>query len=466
SSQVGVGINVISEDRVEQSGPEIAGSCREAATQALAQAGARPEMVSAAGLACQRSSIICWDAASGEALSPVLSWQDRRHRDLIQELEPHGEEIHRRTGLFLTPHYGASKLRWCLDNIPAVARARQGGTLAWGPLASYLVYQLTRERSHLAEPQCASRMQLWSLETRDWDPWLLELFGLPAEGLPRSVPTICDFGTLSLPGTDSPGIPLRAVNGDQAAMLFGFGRPRHDTAYVNVGTGAFILRPTPQRAPSPRLLSSVVYAGSPEESSPVLYALEGSVNGAAAALDWLWQQEGAGDQTARLPGWLEERENPPLFLNGVSGLGSPYWRPVFPARFVEDEDADLAGRAVAVVESIAFLICVNLEEMQRALPPPRAITMAGGLSRLDGLCSRLADISGLPVERVDNPEATCRGLAFLLAGQPDNWPEPPRAGRFEPDAASPRALGLKCRYGRWREALEQALKQALEQGLD
>ena len=36
----------------------------------------------------------------------------------------HGDAVHRATGLFLSPHYGASKLRWALDNLPAVREAR------------------------------------------------------------------------------------------------------------------------------------------------------------------------------------------------------------------------------------------------------------------------------------------------------------------------------------------------------
>ena len=35
----------------------------------------------------------------------------------------HGDAVHRATGLFLSPHYGASKLRWALDHLAAVRAA-------------------------------------------------------------------------------------------------------------------------------------------------------------------------------------------------------------------------------------------------------------------------------------------------------------------------------------------------------
>ena len=73
-------------------------------------------------------------------------------------------------------------------------------------------------------------------------------------------------------------------------------------------------------------------------------------------------------------------------------------------------------------------------------------------SRLDGLCRRLAAVSGLPVLRRDDPEASARGIAFLAAGRPADWNSAGREDRFEP-AASP---ALAARYRRWRELMKQA----------
>ena len=71
----------------------------------------------------------------------------------------------------------------------------------------------------------------------------------------------------------------------------------------------------------------------------------------------------------------------------------------------------------AVVESIAFALIANMEATDFALGPARRIVVTGGLARLDGLCERLATLSGLSVERPENVEATATGLAWLVGGR-------------------------------------------------
>ena len=120
------------------------------------------------------------------------------------------------------------------------------------------------------------------------------------------------------------------------------------------------------------------------------------------------------------------------------------------------EPSRLAAQAVGVVESIAFLLQANLAEMAASLPPQSAIQVSGGLSQLDDLCQRLADLAGVPVRRVAHPEATARGTAFLLAGQPAHWADGLETTRFRP-APNP---ALAARHQRWQEAMTAALEQA------
>lgn len=379
----------------------------------------------------------------------MLSWQDRRARRLLLPLSAKRHAVHRRTGLFLSPHYGAAKLRWCLDHLAPVRRAARSGRLAWGPLASFLAFRLLAERPLLADPVNASRTLLWNLGTRDWDPALLDLFGLPAAPLPRCVGSRGPFGTLH---AGARRIPLSLVTGDQPASLFAAGEVDLRAAHVNVGTGAFLQRPLRRPLRSPRLLTSVVLAG----DRAAIFALEGTVNGAGSALVWAAGRLGVDPAQieAELPGWLEEEQAPPLFLNGVSGLGAPYWVPGFRSRFLGRGEP--AARLVAVVESIAFLLRANLDAMCRVLPPPRRLRLSGGLANLDGLGRRLADLTGLPVERAADPEATVRGLAWLLTGDPAQWRAEGAARRFQP-AACP---ALHARYRRWRAAMSEAIAGA------
>jgi glycerol kinase len=434
-------------DRVEQDPEELVRSLMDAVTNVMAQLPASGRVL-AAGLATQRSSLACWQRSTGRPLSPVLSWQDRRNAGWLTNLAPRAAEIRALTGLVLSPHYGASKLRWCLEHLPAVAEALARGDLCMGPLASFLSFRLVKERPFLADPANAARTQLWSPATGDWAPALLDLFGVPAEVLPRPVTSRYAYGHLD---TTAGLVPLTVVTGDQSAVPFAFGPLDPGTAYVNVGTGAFVQRACRDRLPdAPRLLVSVVWS----EPGRVDYLLEGTVNGAGAALDWLAQQEGR-----TVPALLAAAEaafvhkvEPPLFINGVGGVGSPYWASDLPSVFLASQGAgnDPGARALAVLESIVFLLLENLGAMDDGQEPLRRILLTGGLSAHPAVPQSLADLARLPVLRADDPEATARGLARLVAGAAgEQWPKA-RGALLQP-APNPE---LAERYRRWRREME------------
>ncbi len=404
--------------------------------------------IQAAGLATQRSSMVCWNRHTGTPLSPVVSWQDRRNANWLKGMAPHADEIRARTGLVLTPHYGASKMRWCLDHLPAVREAEGTGALVMGPLASFLVCRLIAGLPLFADPANASRTQLWALATRDWSPKLLALFGINAAVLPHAVTSRYNYGDLLTPAGP---VPLTVVTGDQSAVPFAFGPLDPMIAYVNLGTGAFAQRAVSGPLPdAPRLLVSVVWS----TAGHVDYLLEGTVNGAASALDWLAEQEDVplADLLGLADAALATNETPPLFINGVSGLGAPFWVSHLESRFIGT--GSRGARMLAVLESIAFLLQVNLEEMRPQGPVLTGLLVTGGLSANDYLCRCLGSLSSLPVTRAEDPEATARGLARLVAGDAASaW------SVAQPTSQAPVPnKELEQRYRQWRRELEQALR--------
>jgi glycerol kinase len=432
-------------DRVEHDPEELLQATRQAIHQAAAQLGDEKSRLKAAGLATQRSSIACWNKLTGEPLAPILSWQDRRQAEWLQQIQPHSEQIHHKTGLFLSPHYGASKMRWCLDNLPEVKQALQKRELAIGPLASFLAWHMAQEHPLLADPANASRTLLWNLQQREWDNELLRLFGIPKQVLPHCVASRSDFGHLQI---DSFSLPLTVITGDQSAVLFAWGRPDAETCYINIGTGAFIQRPLNAATDAGRLLSGIAYA----DDTQACYTLEGTVNGAARALQWYSEEYGISDIEQEVTQALDSPETPALFINSVAGLGSPDWishlKPIFEGN--DDTSAQLLG----IVESIVFLIQRNLKAMQQFTTPSRQIVVSGGLSQQDGLCQRIADLSGCTVIRPFGHEATARGLACLLADQPDDW----QKGKNEETTFKPLPNpGLEQRYGQWTTLLERLI---------
>lgn len=400
-----------------------------------------PDIRLRAGLATQRSSVVCWDRDTGRALTPVLSWRDTRNAPWIASLKLDPARIRRITGLRPSAHYGASKLRWCLDHCPAVAAAMDEGRLAWGPLASFLVFRLTRERTLAADPVNASRTLLMDLDSRDWSEQMLDAFGLPADPLPPVSPENAPFGTLTV---GSHPVPLVRCTGDQPAAMFADGPPEPATAVVNAGTGAFVLQPAPWPNGEDRLLTSVIRG-----EDGLSFALEGTVNGAGAALAAESAAAGIGDWTEAVAG-LDEGATLPIYLNGRSGLGSPWWRESFPSGLVGAGSHE--ARMGAVLESIVFMLVVNLRAIAGHVERQTRIRASGGLSRSDRFCRALADLSGLAVDRPLDTEATARGLAWLGSGGGDEWVRTPLVAfvpRHNP--------GLVSRFDRWQGCMEEAL---------
>ncbi|MCB1614796.1 MAG: hypothetical protein KDI30_02170, partial [Pseudomonadales bacterium] len=122
-----------------------------------------------ASLITQRSTIVCWNRFSGEALGPAISWQDTRDSQWLEEnrsrITPHISK----TGLRLSPHYGANKIRWCVQNLPKVIQANLDNALVYGPLASFLLFRLTQEHTFAIDPANASRTLLYDNTTQQWD---------------------------------------------------------------------------------------------------------------------------------------------------------------------------------------------------------------------------------------------------------------------------------------------------------
>jgi len=100
---------------------------------------------------------------------------------------------------------------------------------------------------------------------------------------------------------------------------------------------------------------------------------------------------------------------------------------------------------------MAFLLQANFDEIGKFVPPAKRIRVSGGVSRFDGLCRRLATVSGLPVHRRDDAEATARGIGYLAAGRPEHWNEGAAEEVFEPAADE----ALRRRYARWRELMRE-----------
>lgn len=398
--------------------------------------------ISEAGLATQRSSLVCWDKKNGGALTPVISWQDRRALSDLPCYKSENDKIHELTGLYLNPHYGATKMRWCLTHESSLKSPLASGDLCIAPLASFILFHLIEGRPFVVDPANASRTLLMNYKTLSWEASLLALFNIPKSVLPEIVNTQFNYGVLNYKNTN---IPLRLCTGDQSAAIFMNGKPKDDDVFINVGTGAFVQQ-IAVKAPvlsQEKILASVVYANEANKT----YVYEGTVNGAGSALDWLAQKEGVESYAAHLDKWSAECESPPIFINGVSGVGSPFWLPKLKSEFLTE--ASVEDKFIGVLESIVFLIYTNMLAFQNEAGQVRRIQMSGGLSNSRVICQKMADLSSLPVFRAAESEATALGGYFLLRGQSGGEDVDVKGQLILPEANS----ALKQRYRQWKKRM-------------
>ena len=443
--EVEIGTSHPSPRRVEHDPGKLVASVAECLDRLAAQLGAKTAKVHSAALCTQRSSIVCWSKKTGTPLSPVISWQDTRAAKSLEGLSLSKPEVAEISGLPRSPHYGASKLRWCLDHLADVKSARQENDLAIGPLASFILFSLSRGEVFAIDPCNASRTLLWDIRTGQWSSRLLNAFAIDGALLPAIQPNRYAWCDLRLGETS---VPLTVVTGDQSAVPFAFSDNPVDQLFLNLGTGAFLQRPVAEYLVCEGLLRSVLLP----DGHQSMFALAGTINGAGAALSWFAdsRQIGEDELFAQLPKWLANNANPPLFVNAIGGLAAPFW--VSDAESVFIGEGDTGERAVAVIESIAFLVKANLQAMESCMPGVKNIIASGGLAELDGLLQRIANVSGVPVRRSTNLQATAYGGARLA-----NPALPVLTVEDEFVPAPDNAIAINDRYREWRKHLQQMI---------
>ena len=420
-SRESIDLNYVDKYKIEQDGNQILESCKAVISNAEEYLQENKINNVVAALTTQRSTVIAWNSSTGDAISPALSWLDTRAEEYLSNLSLSNEDIKHKTGLPVSPHYGASKLRWLIDHNEDVQIRQKQKRLALGPLAAYLIFNLVEHSPSYVDYSNAHRTLLWNLQTKEWDQDLLNAFSLQSSLLPKAVPNAYAYGDLL-----DIECPLVFVNGDQNSTIYGYGTYEENTTFVNIGTGGFVLVKIGQPILDSKLLGSITYS----TNTVYEYSLEGTINGAGAAVSWA--KEAWGVSNIESIDW-QEVEEVPIYLNTIGGLGSPWWRSDIKSMFLDNKShQELSPKQckAALMESIAFLITKNIQEIFQLGIETKSLVVTGGLSSDTYLCQRLADLCKVPVMSSDYKEATSRGAAWLVFGRP-SW-EPVHYLRYTP----------------------------------
>ena len=230
---------------VEHDPREIWSSQAGVMAEAIAAAGLAPSDIAAIGITNQRETTIVWDAETGEPVYNAIVWQDRRTSDYCLSLKGQGltDMIRRKTGLIIDAYFSGTKIRWILENVPGARRKAEAGKLRFGTVDSWLVWNLTKGRTHVTDVSNASRTMLFNINTLQWDDELLDLLGIPASMMPKVCSSSEVYGCTA-EGITARSIPIAGIAGDQQAALFGQMCTEPGSVKNTYGTGCFLLMNT------------------------------------------------------------------------------------------------------------------------------------------------------------------------------------------------------------------------------
>jgi glycerol kinase len=358
-----------------------------------------------------------WERASARPIHNAIVWQDRRTAERCRELKAQGleQKIAAKTGLLLDPYFSATKLEWILNRVPGARLRAEKGELCFGTIDSWLIYRLTNGKVHATDATNASRTMLLDLNTLAWDCELCALFGAPGAMLPELRDSAGDFGTADELGS----IPIRGVAGDQQAAAFGQACFRPGEVKSTYGTGCFALANTGAAVPASqnRLLATCAWRIGQERA----YAIEGSIFVAGAVVQWLRDALGVIESASDIEA-LARTARPAdglYFVPAFTGLGAPYWDPEARGAILGlTRDMGAGEIARAALDAVCYQTRDLLEAMARdmraaGLGAPSTLKVDGGMVKNDWFCQRLADLTGLPVDRPVVAETTALGAAYL-----------------------------------------------------
>jgi glycerol kinase len=378
-----------------------------------------------------------------------------------------------------------------------------------------VLWKLTGGRTHATDFTNASRTMLFNIDSLAWDEEILGQFDIPSSMLPevrpssgvigytagtplldkegqqhtplldkegqQHTPLLDKEGLGEVPEPPRPpertvplikgdsglpaGIPISGIAGDQQAALFGQACFEPGTIKNTYGTGSFILMNAGNVRPhSNHGLIVTIACGSRGE--PV-YALEGAVFVAGAAIQWL--RDGLGilpsaPESERIASSLPDNAGV-YFVPALTGLGAPYWdQDARGAIFGLTRGTTSAHLVRAALEAMCYQTRDVLEAMQKdsGLAIPR-LKVDGGAVANDFLCRFQADVLGVEVVRPKTIETTSLGAAYLAGLAVGYWQDADEIRQcwmedrvFSPTIARPDADAL---YDAWQSAVTRTLSR-------
>ncbi|GAA4906350.1 hypothetical protein GCM10023334_003150 [Nonomuraea thailandensis] len=394
-----------------------------AVTQGLGEcaerAGRAPAAIGIAGMAETGVPL----GASGEALTPLLWWNDPRGAAEIAQLRLDPTALYARTGRWADAKAPLAKWLWLRSRAPEVLRAMRW----WASVPDAVAYALTGvPRTHAT---LAARTLGYHVERGEYDADLLALAGMSGARLPDVRAAVEPVGgVVARVSGVAPGTPVVIAGHDHAVGAWAAGVRRPGDAADSLGTAEAVIMPSAE-PPDPGAGVAMGVTADPSLDG-ARTVLVGGLATSGAVVDWLLglftptpsavaATGGASGGYAALPGLLAGVRLP----TGI--VVEPYLRGrVAPA---PDRDRRMAWSGIAAGHGAGDLLAAAVEgtclhtrwilDELTALTgaAPRRLAVFGGQVRIPLWMRVKAAVSPVPVEVVRADDAVCAGAA-LIAG--------------------------------------------------
>jgi gluconokinase len=374
----------------------------------------------------------------GQPLAPAPTWADQRAAPQAAALRKRADSqaLYQRTGCPLVSSYHLAKLRWWLEEQPALARR----AARFVSLKDYVFWRLTGRWA--TDIGLASTTGLLDIRRFIWDSEALGLAGIGAERLPALVRPAVISGSVTAEAsklTGLPvGLPVAAGSSDGGAANLGAGAVHSGQSVVTMGTSGAVRRLVSESLLDPlaRTWCYVLDEGQ--------WFAGGAINNAGLAIQWVRDSlypDVAGDAgyaalmadaAAVAPGAEGVR-----MLPYFSGERSPHWDP--------DARASLTGLSLAhtrahiaraALEGVAYCLADVWDVLNAGAPPAGLVRLTGNVTHSPMWAQIVADVLGVEMLADEAADASALGAALLgqralgWAAQPEAEPQ---GQRYAPD---------------------------------
>ena len=402
---------------VEHDANEIWNAVQSTIANVFIESGIKPRQIKGIGITNQRETTIIWEKKTGLPIYNAIVWQSRQTVYLANDMIKAGfkDEIHKKTGLIISPYFSATKIRWILNHVEGAQERAEKGELLFGTINTWLLWKLTDGASFMTDYANASRTMLFNINTLQWDEDLLKLFNIPKAMLPEVKSNSEVFGITKNYQFYGSEIPISGMTGSQQASLFGQMAFEKGMVKNTYGTGAFAVMNTGDKPAlsDNNLLTTIAYGINGE----IKYALEGSVFVAGAALQWLRDDMRLINNTPQTSDYAKDStdHDEVYVVPAFAGLGAPYWdNQAHGTMFGITRGTTDKDLVKATLQAIAYQTKDIIETMSSdAKMPIEVLKVDGAASANDYLMQFQADILGISLQRSSELETTSLGVAFM-----------------------------------------------------